>query len=96
MQPVSITEATRLTGKSRATLYRMISKGALSATQSDSGEKIIDVAELMRVFGELRGHESGDETHDMRLMKHHGTQEENSQSQIQSEQIRNLDRKSVV
>ena len=90
MEPVSITEAVRLTGKSRATLYRMINKGKLSATQARSGEKLLDIAELIRVFGELQGGDGGNGTHDMRLMKHSETHEETRQNQSQSEQIRNL------
>ena len=68
----------------------MINKGALSATQSDSGEKTIDPAELIRVFGELKSHDSGSESHEMSLMKHRGTQEGIQQSHDQSEQIRAL------
>jgi hypothetical protein len=90
MQPVSITEAVSLTGKSRATIYRSINKGKLSATQTGSGEKVVDISELIRVFGELQGHSSENESHEMSLMKHRGTQEVNNQSQVQSEQIRIL------
>ena len=45
---VTIQEATRLTGKSRATITRHISTGKLSKT-----DKGIDTAELMRVYGAL-------------------------------------------
>jgi|SaaInlStandDraft_3_1057020.scaffolds.fasta_scaffold11235_3 hypothetical protein len=90
MQPVSITESVRLTGKSRATLYRMINKGTLSATQTGSGEKVIDPAELIRAFGELKGHDNGGESHEVSLMKHHETHKGSRQSQVQSEQIQIL------
>ena len=90
MQPVSITEAVSLTGKSRATIYRSINKGKLSATQTGSGEKVIDPAELIRVFGELQGPDNGNESHDVSLMKHRETQAGSNQSQVQSEQIQIL------
>jgi uncharacterized protein YaaN involved in tellurite resistance len=45
---VTIQEATKLTGKSRATITRHISIGKLSKT-----DKGIDTAELMRVYGAL-------------------------------------------
>jgi hypothetical protein len=45
---VTIQEATKLTGKSRATITRHISTGKLSKT-----DKGIDTAELMRVYGAL-------------------------------------------
>lgn len=47
---VSISEAARLAKCSRGTLYKKIKAGELSST--DDG---IDVAELERVFGRLRG-----------------------------------------
>lgn len=47
---VTIQQATKLTGKSRATITRHISSGKLSKT--DAG---IDTAELMRVYGALVG-----------------------------------------
>ena len=45
---VTIQQATKLTGKSRATITRHISSGKLSKT-----DKGIDTAELMRVYGAL-------------------------------------------
>ena len=47
---VTIQQATKLTGKSRATITRHISSGKLSKT-----DKGIDTAELMRVYGALIG-----------------------------------------
>ena len=45
---VTIQQATKLTGKSRATITRHIGSGKLSKTN-----KGIDTAELMRVYGAL-------------------------------------------
>ena len=49
MTEISITEAMKLTGKSRPTLYRHIKSGKLSKT-SNGG---IDTSELRRVYGEF-------------------------------------------
>lgn len=51
---VSISEAAKLVGKDRKTLYRYIKEGRLSATDATSGMRQIDVAELIRVFGALQ------------------------------------------
>lgn len=53
MALVSISEAAKLTGKSRRTLYRHIDTGKLSLTHSGTGERVIDTSELLRVYGEL-------------------------------------------
>jgi hypothetical protein len=49
MTEISITEAMKLTGKSRPTLYRHIKTGKLSKTSNGS----IDTSELRRVYGEF-------------------------------------------
>jgi len=51
-QTVSITEAAKRGFASRPTLYRAIKEGRLSAKKAKGGGKVIDVAELVRVFGE--------------------------------------------
>jgi hypothetical protein len=52
---VNISEAARLAGVSRQTLYkRYITPGVLSVVK-DREAPVIDVAELIRVFGELKG-----------------------------------------
>lgn len=50
---VSISEAARLVGKDRKTLYRDIKSGRLSATTCHSGTRQVDIAELVRVYGEF-------------------------------------------
>ena len=52
MSLVSITEAARLTGKSRRTIQRYVATGKLSLSQNDATEKSIDISELIRVFGD--------------------------------------------
>jgi len=54
MTVVSLTEAAKLADVSRPTLYRYLKNGTLSATKLLDGSRGIDVAELTRVFGDLR------------------------------------------
>jgi DNA-binding transcriptional regulator YiaG len=46
-------QAARAVRKSRQTLYRYVKDGKLSVTSTKDGEKRVDTAELLRVFGEL-------------------------------------------
>lgn len=52
MAKVSVSEAARLYGKDRKTLYRHINKGRLSAGPVEDGVRLIDMSELIRVYGE--------------------------------------------
>jgi len=53
MAQVSISEAARLTGKSRKTLHTYISSGKLTKVTDNQGKPKIDTSELIRVFGNL-------------------------------------------
>lgn len=55
MAKVSISEASRLTGKSRTTLYRLIRTGQLSTCTGEKNAKLVDISELLRVFGAFDG-----------------------------------------
>lgn len=62
MALVSISEAARLTGVSRKTIQRYIDSGKLSATVGGTGGapgvhplRQVEISELIRVFGELKG-----------------------------------------
>ena len=50
MAIVSISEASRLTGKTRATIHRHINTGKISKTKNDAGATGIDISELIRVY----------------------------------------------
>jgi hypothetical protein len=67
MPLVSISEAARLSKKSRKTLYQYIDTGKLSVTTSVTGKKQVDLSELTRVFGDLsvtgNNNEGGKNTH---------------------------------
>ncbi|MCH4698608.1 helix-turn-helix domain-containing protein [Streptococcus suis] len=53
MAKVSISEAARLTGKSRTTLHRLIKTGELSTCSGVRNAKMVDISELIRVFGDI-------------------------------------------
>jgi excisionase family DNA binding protein len=48
---VSISEAARLTNKTRATIYRHIKSGKLSVTKQGDGTNVVSIPELERVYG---------------------------------------------
>lgn len=54
MALVSITDAARLTGKSRRTIQRHIATGKLSVSHTDATEKLIETSELIRCYGEIK------------------------------------------
>lgn len=62
MTQVSVAEAANLVGRDRKTLYRSIKEGKLSATLTATGQRQIDVTELIRVFGELKDTRDSRET----------------------------------
>lgn len=51
---VTIAEAANLTGKGISTLHRHTKQGKLSFSKNGDGEKIVDVAELERAYGQLK------------------------------------------
>src|SRR5512147_425935 len=53
MPKISISEASRRTGKPRSTLHRHIRTGKLSKEFDELGNPIIDMSELERVYGPL-------------------------------------------
>ena len=56
MALVSILEAARLAGCTRANLYKTyIQTGKLSVTHDHQGKPKVDTAEVLRVFGSLQG-----------------------------------------
>lgn len=56
MAKLSISESARQAGVARSTLYEYyIKPGKISVEIDGRGNKVIDVAELIRVFGELKG-----------------------------------------
>lgn len=87
MSKVSVIEATKLTGKSKTTLYSDMEKGILSFELDIKGRKRIDVAELQRVYGLKQPHSNGTHEHNGKPItetsEHHGTPE-NTESETVS------------
>lgn len=54
MAKVSVSEAVQLTGIPKSNIYRDISDGKVSATTDEKNKKVIDTAELARVYGDLQ------------------------------------------
>ena len=75
MSKISVTEALKLVSVSRTTIYADMEKGTLSYELNAKGRKLIDVAELQRVYGTL---ENGDnpeqkQTPHLDTSQHNGT-----------------------
>ena len=54
MTILSITEAAKTVNVGKATIYRRLKDGTLTASKRPDGFKGVDTAELIRVFGELQ------------------------------------------
>lgn len=54
MSIVSISKASKLTGKSRQTLYKHLHNGQVSLSIDVNGLKGIDTSELIRAYGQLK------------------------------------------
>ena len=54
MALLNLTASARAVGVNRSTIVRALKSGRLSATANELGERCIDTAELMRVFGRLQ------------------------------------------
>jgi len=54
MALLNLTAAARAAGVNRSTIARAVKTGRVSSTTNEAGEKCIDTAELMRVFGQLK------------------------------------------
>lgn len=60
MPIISISEASRLTGKSRSTLYLHKKQGILSFCTTRGGAPAVDTSELIRVYGDFVSSNTGD------------------------------------
>jgi hypothetical protein len=52
MAKLGLQAAAELTGRSRSTIHRAMQQGRLSYEKDESGGRLVDTAELLRVFGE--------------------------------------------
>lgn len=67
MSTMNVTQAAKATGMHRVTLQKHIKQGKLSVTRDREGKPQIDVAELLRVYGPLKGDGNTDSTHQATL-----------------------------
>ena len=67
MAILALADAAKAAGCSRQHLYRLVSKGRLSAVLRADGTRGIDTSELLRVFGQLAQPATGEVTGDSRL-----------------------------
>ena len=54
MAEVSVSKAARMSGRGRSTIQRHIKEGRLSAGRDESDNPVIDVSELIRVYGSIK------------------------------------------
>jgi len=88
MAQVSISEAARLTGKSRRTIQRYVATGKLSLSHNDTTEKNIDISELIRVFGEIKKDAvTPEDTIKKVTLSHHVTHDDDS-SKLENELLK--------
>lgn len=73
MAKVTVTEAAKLAGLGRQQLYRgYISTGKISVERDHQGRPQIDTAEILRVFGEMKGTpEATENGHDEKEERRH-------------------------
>ncbi|HFK9551282.1 TPA: helix-turn-helix domain-containing protein [Enterobacter hormaechei] len=83
MAKVSISEAARLTGKSRTTLHKLIKKGDLSTCHGERNTRMVDTSELLRVFGAFV--QSSSEQRDAQLSAQPGTAVNTDSEQVISQ-----------
>lgn len=50
----SLSDAAKKVGISRSSIYRLIDEGKLSATTDRRGKKVVELTELLRVFGSIQ------------------------------------------
>jgi len=84
MPIVSISEAARLTGKSRQTLHRHIVTGKLSKCNTDTNAIGIDTSELLRVYGNIKNYNITDVTNEQKLHRITGNATHTVTDQTQS------------
>jgi hypothetical protein len=53
MAKLNLSQAAKVTGKNRTTIWRHINSGKLSAERNRDGLPFVDTSELIRVYGEL-------------------------------------------
>lgn len=65
----SLSDAAKKVGISRSSIYRLIEEGKLSATTDHRGKKVVELTELLRVFGSI-GHDETKQNKSQEDRKH--------------------------
>lgn len=58
----TLAEAAQKVGISRSSIYRLIDEGKLSASTDRRGKKVVELSELLRVFGSIQEETESDKT----------------------------------
>lgn len=58
----NLADAAKKVGISRSSIYRLIDEGKLSATTDRRGKKVVELSELLRVFGSIQEETEEDKT----------------------------------
>ena len=69
MTILSVAEAAKSAGVGKATIYRRLKDGTLTASKRLDGSKGVDIAELIRVFGEPKP-QSDENARELPLRRH--------------------------
>ena len=86
MAKVGLQRAAELTGKSRSTIHRAMTAGRLSYEKTESGDRLVDVSELQRLFGDVRSESVRDDAPEDRG---HATQLAETRAQLELERAKN-------
>ena len=93
MPALTTQQAAELTGRNRTTIWRACKTGRLSATKSDTGDYLIDPAELERAYGRLHSPQPNGGMHSDALQLDATTNETNAlqrEVELLREQVRTL------
>lgn len=88
MAQVSISEAAKLTGKSRRTIQRYVATGKLSLSHNNTTGKNIDISELIRVFGEINKEEVTPKDTPKTVTMSHCDTPDNGNSKLENELLK--------
>lgn len=86
----SLADSAKKVGISRSSIYRLIDEGKLSSSTDRRGKKVIELTELLRVFGEIKEEKEQEEKNSPRERKqvHQKTTSDTLMSTVQ--EIENL------
>lgn len=65
----NLADAAKKVGISRSSIYRLIDEGKLSATTDRRGKKVVELSELLRVFGSIQEETEQDKTQENKKHK---------------------------